>query len=522
MPTITKVKLHNFKRFGDLTLNVNPDINILIGDNESGKSTILQALDLVARGSRRRVENIGLDKLFNVEVIEAFMSGPRNFNTLPEMYVELYFENDSIEELDGFNNSLRQNCSGIKLHCFLNDEYGQLVAQLLQDPSASFPLEFYSVVFQTFSGESFNAYTRKLKNLFIDNSTIGNPHAMREYVNDIFHSQLTDLQRINARHAYKNSKILFQNQTLAQYNQQIAPYNFAIRESSDDNIETDITLMENNIPLENKGTGMQCFIKTQLALNRAVSGVDAVLIEEPENHLSYMKMLELISLIKGALGRQIFISTHSDLIATRLNLKKCLLFNSASTDVCSLSNLTDETADFFMKAPDNNMLQFALSKKSILVEGDAEFILMEVLYKRTVAKNLYASGIGVIAVDGKCFKRYLEIAKVLGNKVAVITDNDKNYTDNVVNNYSDYIWNQFPNIQVFADTDDSRYTFEVCIYRDNQALCDTEFQTPRRVLPILDYMIKNKADSAYHLLKNKADVLVVPQYIQDAIRWIDA
>ena len=117
---------------------------------------------------------------------------------------------------------------------------------------------------------------------------------------------------------------------------------------------------------------------------------------------------------------------------------------------------------------------------------------------------------------------YAQIAKVLGNKVAVITDNDNNYTDNVVNNYSDYIWNQFPNIQVFADTDDSRYTFEVCIYRDNQALCDTEFQTPRRVLPILDYMIKNKADSAYHLLKNKADVLVVPQYIQDAIRWIDA
>ena len=189
----------------------------------------------------------------------------------------------------------------------------------------------------------------------------------------------TDLQRINARHAYKDCKIQFQTHTLAQYNQQIAPYSFAIRESSDDNIETDITLMENNIPLENKGTGTQCFIKTQLALNRAANGVDLVLIEEPENHLSYMKMLELIALIRGAQDRQIFISTHSDLITTRLNLKKCLLFNSASTDVCSLSDLTDETADFFMKAPDNNMLQFALSKKSILVEGDAEFILMEAL-----------------------------------------------------------------------------------------------------------------------------------------------
>ena len=46
--------------------------------------------------------------------------------------------------------------------------------------------------------------------------------------------------------------------------------------------------------------------------------------------------------------------------------------------------------------------------------------------------------IGVIAVDGKCFKRYLEISKILGNKVAVITDNDKNYIDNITNILSVY------------------------------------------------------------------------------------
>ena len=42
MITIEKIKLHNFKRFKDLVFDVNPDINIFIGNNESGKSTILQ------------------------------------------------------------------------------------------------------------------------------------------------------------------------------------------------------------------------------------------------------------------------------------------------------------------------------------------------------------------------------------------------------------------------------------------------------------------------------------------------
>ena len=522
MLTITKIKLHNFKRFKDLTLDVNPDINILIGDNESGKSTILQAIDLAARGSRTRVESIGIDRLFNVEAIELFMNGGRNMNDIPEMYVELYFENQPNVELEGSNNSLNLNCSGIKLRCFLNDDYSQLVYQLLQDHNASFPQEFYSIVFETFSGEPYNAYSKKLKSLFIDNSAIGSPYAMREYVNDIFRSQLTDLQRASARHAYKDSKIQFQSNILAQYNAQIAPYSFAIRESSDDNIETDITLEENNIPLENKGTGTHCFIKTKLSLNRAINGIDTVLIEEPENHLSYMKMLELINLIRESENRQLFISTHSDLIATRLNLRKCLLLNSESTAICGLSRLSDETADFFIKAPDNNMLQFVLSKKSILVEGDAEFILMEALYKKTVAKDLYSSGIGVIAVDGKCFKRYLEIARVIGNKVAVITDNDGDYITNIFNFYSEYTLNQYQNIRIYSDKDDHRYTFEVCLYKDNHEICDALFTSSNRRLPIQDYMLKNKANSSYSLLKNMADTLIVPQYIQDAIRWIDA
>ena len=160
---------------------------------------------------------------------------------------------------------------------------------------------------------------------------------MCDYVNDIYHAQLTDEQRINARYAYKNNKVRFQEQILAQYNDLIPPYSFAIRESADDNTETDITLLENDIPLENKGTGTQCFIKTELSINRAVNSIDAVLIEEPENHLSYTKMLELIELIRGSQNRQLFISTHCDLIATRLNLKRCLLFNVESTSKCKIT-----------------------------------------------------------------------------------------------------------------------------------------------------------------------------------------
>jgi putative ATP-dependent endonuclease of OLD family len=92
-----------------------------------------------------------------------------------------------------------------------------------------------------------------------------------------------------------------------------------------------------------------------------------------------------------------------------------------------------------MKAPDNNLLELALCKKAILVEGDAEFILMDAMYKNSaIGACTDADGIHVISVDGTSFKRYFELAKPLGIKVAAVRDNDGDYQANCVANYADF------------------------------------------------------------------------------------
>ena len=62
---ITKIKLYNFRRFREYVIEPNEKSNILIGDNESGKSTILEAIDIVASGNNRRIESIGLENILN-------------------------------------------------------------------------------------------------------------------------------------------------------------------------------------------------------------------------------------------------------------------------------------------------------------------------------------------------------------------------------------------------------------------------------------------------------------------------
>lgn len=256
MIIIKKIILHNFKRFEHLEIDTSEDINILIGDNESGKSSILQAIELTARGSRFRVEEIGLERLFNAKALSTFMDGDRKMDKLPEMYVELYLNPCDNPELNGHNNNRREDAFGIRMSCHNNSAYSEQISKIISRQDAVFPLEFYTIDFETFGGFPYNGYTKYIKSIFIDNSQIGNPHAMREYVHKIYMAKVNENDRINNKHAYHSIKKKFQEDSLNKFSTGIEPYNFCIRDSSEGNIETDINMEENNVAIDNKGTGM--------------------------------------------------------------------------------------------------------------------------------------------------------------------------------------------------------------------------------------------------------------------------
>ena len=104
-------------------------------------------------------------------------------------------------------------------------------------------------------------------------------------------------------------------------------------------------------------------------------------------------------------------------------------------------------------------------------------------------------------------------------RTAVIRDNDGDYQKNCVDNYADHA---MLHVHVFADTDsEKRTTFEICLYHDNKAVCDEVFRKPNRRLEPLAYMLANKADAAFDLLLAKEAELVAPEYMQEAIKWIN-
>lgn len=515
---IKKIKLKNFKKFEEFSVDFDDGLNIIIGDNESGKSTILTAIDLTLGGSRLKIDTLGLENIINASAIKAFWESEKRIEDLPVVFVEIYFNECDEESLFGNINSEGEQFNGIKLECKIDDDLTGLTKELIESGELIFPFEFYKVSFSTFNGEIYSPYKKYMRHLLIDNTLTCNEYTIRQYVKDIYLSHLTDRnEKVKYQSQYRKYKENYTNDVLSNLNSRIGYYKFGIKTDTRSNLETDLIITEDGINIDNKGKGKQVFIKTEFSLTNDQNKSDLILIEEPENHLSSTNTKMLIEKINKVGEQQIILTTHSDRISSRLGLNKCIIVSPNSSTPLLLKNLLPKTSEFFIKAPDNNILEFILSKKVILVEGDAEYILLERFYEYVIGNKPENDSVQIIAINGTGFKNYIDICKIVKVRTAIIRDNDANFQENCINNYADL---KDDNFEIFADTNNERRTFEISIYEDNKEICDQLFSPGRRTLSVQDYMLSNKAEASFTLLENINDSFIVPNYIKSAIEWI--
>ena len=72
MNYIKKLHIEGFKKFDKIDINFNEDKNIIIGENESGKSTILEAINIVLNQKYKNSDKSFLKDLFNKNLIKNF------------------------------------------------------------------------------------------------------------------------------------------------------------------------------------------------------------------------------------------------------------------------------------------------------------------------------------------------------------------------------------------------------------------------------------------------------------------
>lgn len=526
MNCIKSLHIEGFKKFVSLDVLFNEHMNILVGENEAGKSTILDALKTVLNQQYRNADKSVLKDLLNVSQVAAFQANP-SIRTLPQIIIEVELTLDPRQKNSDYfygevygDKKSQPEKYGIRFECKYDAELGTGIEQSIL--SGNVPYEYYTLTWTTFANRPYQMIKRPLNFLSIDTTSSAAAPSFNYYNRTLFTSKYDPVTRARAKNEFRvNLEKALESTNLPDISEH---RKFGI-DSKKVILETVLSVYEDSIALENRGSGMESLIKTQIALDKS-NGLNVILMEEPENHLSFsslQKMLDTISTQQE--NSQIIVATHSNMIASRLNLKNVLWI--AEDEVKSLAGVKPDDAEFFVRADDNGFLQLLLSKKVFLVEGATEFLLLPLFYKQLTGRTTENDDVSIISCNGISYKRYLEIAKATNKRIAVVTDNDEELQKiKDADTFNQSAINQ----RIFMGKTIDEWTWEACIYKENKATLDGMISVKKDAKylfhekvygPVLGKMLQNKVDVAYQMLTSDT-TFVVPQYVKEAIEWLSA
>jgi len=153
-----------------------------------------------------------------------------------------------------------------------------------------------------------------------------------------------------------------------------------------------------------------------------------ILIEEPEAHIHNHIQKTLFQKLDKE-STQVFISTHSTHISSvsaigsvnilARGLKKAEIFNPSK-------NLLPNEISKLERYLDANRTNLLFAKGVILVEGDAEHILIPQMIKRVLGVSLDELGISIINIGSTGFENIAQLFHVdrVRKKCSILTDND--------------------------------------------------------------------------------------------------
>lgn len=547
--TISKVRISGFKKIRNpFELAFNDLVTILVGDNGVGKSTIVEAINLALSGKYRDapISRSVSEYLFNKDDVALFTNSSQPYLAFPEVRIDVYLEGGdkaTAARLSGANCPEKTKKCGFSFTISFDSEYLPEVEEASRSEHFdSLPIEYFEASWTTFSGEKVTPRMLPITSVLINPNgdmrpSFGTDRATKSLIDTLDKDDRLTLSqgarkgKDGFRQAIRNGEI---NQKLARSASfKAGNPELDVNLGSADSWYRDLTISLSGVPYENIGAGPQCLLQSEISFGSISGGSSkptVVLIEEPENHLSYGNLNRLLSLLSSHQGSQYLCTTHSSFVANKLGLENLVVIGSTTNGILSttLKHLPEATYSFFRKLPGFETLRLALVDKAILVEGPSDELIIQRAYQDKYGRSPLADGIDVISV-GLAFERFLSIAQLIGKKVAIVTDNDGN-PEKVAKKFEPYL--PLENIQAFFDSkahdephDDyptlRLNTLEATLVRSagREALCSLLGRKDESDHSLIHYMETNKTDTALSIFDSETSI-AFPGYITGAIEWI--
>lgn len=457
---LSNIKFWNFRKFGslgdidlskpNLDLNLTKGLNVIIGENDSGKTAIIDAIKLVLKTHSYdyiRVE----DKDF--------------YNESNRFRIELTFEDLTPDEAKNFTEWLGWTGTGEEVKPFLKLNY-EVKRQdkkifpadvkagvdddgyLLTAESKEYLKATYLKPLRDAENELIAKRNSRLSQILLGDTAFKGKEKEHELVK-IFESLSEELKKY-----FKGEfEIAFTNE--AGEEQSLRPQEGRqIKDKIDgyikgfygSNYETDFKASSSDIksileklslflkdePNPGLGTLNRLFMAAELLhLNKSNwSGLRLGLVEELEAHLHPQAQMQVIEAFQKQDAIQLILTTHSPNLASKLKLENLIICNNGNVYPMgtTYTKLGSENYKFLEKFLDTTKANLFFAKGVILVEGWAEEILIPSVAK-AIGINLTEKGVSIVNIGHTGFDHYAKIYLRISEPnmkipVSVITDSD--------------------------------------------------------------------------------------------------
>ncbi|WP_294286628.1 AAA family ATPase [uncultured Chryseobacterium sp.] len=456
---LQNIKIWNFRKFGtdgtydpakpNLDLKLTQGLNLLIGENDSGKTAIMDAIKLVLK--THSYEWIKVE-------IEDFNKNSNKFR------IELHFENLSDDEAKHFTEWLSWKGEGAMAEPTLKIIFeakrienkiissdvkaGPNEGNMLTQEAKEFLKITYLKPLRDAKNELIPKKNSRLSQIFQEHDAFkgqGDTHLLVE----LFKQFNVDIKKY-FEGKDKTDRILPDNQQKGKkLKSEIDKY---LKSFYDKSKETDIKVVEANLKniLEKLellvkdehniglGTLNRLFMASELLhLNKEnYDGLRLGLIEELEAHLHPQAQMQVIESLQEQENIQLILTTHSPNLASKVKLENIILCNNNNSFPLGINYTKLDRADyiFLERFLDTTKSNLFFAKGLILVEGWSEELLIPALAKflkrkNIIEKDLTEAGVSVINVGNTALHNYSRIflrneVPYMDLQISVITDTD--------------------------------------------------------------------------------------------------
>lgn len=471
---LSELRISNFRRFGvkpdpsggpekpGLILHFNKGLNLLIGENDSGKTAIIDAIKLVILTESRdylrleyedfhtppgQVEDEARAKSLKIECtfrgFENKHDEAKNFlewlgikktaEGTDQYYLRVFLKGDRVNRRIYYEVKAGPDEEGTQLDSIARDLLRAIYLKPLRDAESELIPGRRSRLAQILDAhESFNGSAHEHHLLAITKRA---NKAIRNYFKGLDEDDVAELEDQSGKKLLGDINLYLTEFFTEKEKNKIA--NFSI---TDPNLKSILERLALDLVETKAGLGSynRLYIATELLLLRRenYTGLKLGLIEEIEAHLHPQAQLRLIGYLQREISEetdvQLIITSHSPNLSSKVNLENLILFKNGNAFPMDSSSTELEKGDYLylQRFLDVTKANLFFAQGVILVEGDAENILMPTIAE-IIGKPLSKYGVSIVNVNSTAFLRYSRIFQrkdiaetEMGIPVAVVTDND--------------------------------------------------------------------------------------------------